>query len=388
MDPTDRIIEVIEGKELDRVQTFIFFLDDHPIHQVLGKPLIPPKYWFFNPVVRFILDRWGKKLSKYVMPLVLDDMMLKSIEAAVKLGFDAVWGYYVTPIFKLYDSKTLVSVWGSFHNLIDDGYGNLSYMYRGPAITSPEAFEKWPYFPDTDEWADGTFKFFKKALSKFGDKICIMGDTCTGINETILHSMGFEKMVIYIRRNPDFIRRFIALYEEYIMKNTMAMMDAGIRVVIKSDDMGFKTGPQMNPKLYDEFYGHSYTRLCKAVHDRGGKILLHSCGDNTMLFDYFIKWGFDGGHAFETTSNVDIPYEKKAHGDRFTMIGGIGVDYLLTKRSKAEEVIEATKEIIRICAPGGRFLLAPVHSHSDLDISKVKVMLETAKKYGRYPITI
>ncbi len=65
--------------------------------------------------------------------------------------------------------------------------------------------------------------------------------------------------------------------------------------------------------------------------------------DNTKLFDYFIKWGFDGGHAFETTSNVDIPYEKKTHGDCFTIVGGIGIDYLLTERSKPEEVVEATK---------------------------------------------
>lgn len=116
--------------------------------------------------------------------------------------------------------------------------------------------------------------------------------------------------------------------------------------------------------------------------------MLHACGDNTKLFDYFIKWGFDGGHAFETTSNVDIPYEKKTHGDRFTIVGGIGIDYLLTERSKPQEVVEATKEIIRICASGGRFLLAPVHCHPDLDISKVKIMLDTAKEYGTYPLNL
>ncbi len=43
MDPTERIIAVIEGRELDRVQTLSVLLDDNPIQQVLGKPLIKDK---------------------------------------------------------------------------------------------------------------------------------------------------------------------------------------------------------------------------------------------------------------------------------------------------------------------------------------------------------
>jgi len=159
-------------------------------------------------------------------------------------------------------------------------------------------------------------------------------------------------------------------------------------VLLKSDDMSFKTGPQMNPKTFDAFWGPSYTRLCKAVHDRGGKVFLHSCGDNTKMFDNFIKWGFDGGHAYETTSNVDIYSEKKIHGDRFTIIGGMGVDYLLTERSRPEEVVEKTKELIKHLAPGGRFILAPAHSHSDIDMTKERLMIETAKQFGKYPISL
>ena len=182
------------------------------------------------------------------------------------------------------------------------------------------------------------------------------------------------------------VEEFITLLEELTMKTNMAMMDAGLRVLFNGDDMAFKTGPMMNPKVLDEMFGPSYTRITKAVHDRGGRVLLHSCGDNTKLFDLFIKWGFDGGHSYENTSNVDIEYEKKTHGDRFTIVGGVGVDYILTERSKPKEVVDETKRLLRMCAPGGRFLLGPVHDHPDMDIEKVKIMLETAWEYGAYPI--
>ena len=45
-----------------------------------------------------------------------------------------------------------------------------------------------------------------------------------------------------------------------------------------------------------------------------------------------------------TTSNVDIFHEKKLHGDKVTIIGGVGVDYLLTDRSRDEEVVDRGQE--------------------------------------------
>jgi len=116
-------------------------------------------------------------------------------------------------------------------------------------------------------------------------------------------------------------------------------------------------------------------------------VIIHSCGDNTKMFEHFIKWGFDGGHAYENTSNVDIYEQKKRHGDRFTIVGGVGVDYLLTERSKPHEVEEGVKTLIRALAPGGRFIIGPVHTHPDMDISKVKIMVETVREHGNYPIT-
>jgi uroporphyrinogen decarboxylase len=166
------------------------------------------------------------------------------------------------------------------------------------------------------------------------------------------------------------------------------MIDAGIKIILQTDDFAFKSGPIMNPRLIDEIFGPSYTRLIKAVHDRGAKYILHSCGDNTLLFDTFIKWGVDGLHAYENTSNVDIYKEKEIHGSQVTIIGGVGVDYLLTDRSKDEEIDAEVKRLIKHLAPGGRFLIAPVHSLSSIPARKLKVMLDAVDRYGKYPIDI
>jgi uroporphyrinogen decarboxylase len=385
MDPTERVISAIDGREPDRLPTFSYYLDYWPVQQVLGKSLVSTAALMLNPVTGFVMDRWGKHLSGLLLYPLTDRMMEQSIQAALKLGFDSVVGLYER-MFMLWDAKTMARVTGSLYHIVDDGHGAAWYMYRGPAFTSRQAYEAWPYFVNPDDLAHKTFRFHRRIMRKYGEKICILGQAAFGIHETMLWSFGFERLPLFIRKEPEMVRRFIAYLEELIMKTNMAMMDAGVRVIFDGDDMAFKTGPLMSPVLANELFGPSYRRITKAVHDRGGRILLHSCGDNTKMFDHFIEWGFDGGHAFENTSNVDIYHEKKVHGDRFTIVGGVGVDYLLTKRSRPEEVVAETRKLIKACAPGGRFLIGPVHDHPDMDMEKVKVMLETVWEHGSYPI--
>jgi len=385
MNPTERIFAAIDGREIDRIPTFCADLDDWQLQQLFGRPLIPPKLLFKNPLTNPLFDRWGPKLKKILVDPFVESSLLTRIKGAVEMGFDSTWSTFQGTIM-IWDSNTLAKTIGAFLDWIDDGHGNMSYMYKGPAVSTPEAYDAWPYHQDIDELAHWAYTYFDTAQKKYGDDICIMGDVASGNFEMLVQMVGFEAMAVGLRRNRAFIRKLIDYNTEYIMKTHTAAMDAGIKVILKADDMAYKTGPMLNPKLFDELFGDCYTRLCDHVHGRGGRVLIHSCGDNTKLFDLFIKWGFDGGHAFENTSNVDIEYEKKAHGDRFTIIGGVGIDYALTERSTPDEVRDEVRRLMKTCGPGGRFIIGPAHNHPDVDMEKIRIMLETVWEEGTYPI--
>jgi uroporphyrinogen decarboxylase len=388
MNPTERIIRTLEGKPVDRVPTFCAMVEDRTFNEVLGHPLISQEKMLTSPLVQFALDRWGKALSKNLFQAELNRAFEKRIKAQVELGFDSLWAI-LDETFTVTDHKTMVRFTGSVYNVEPDGYGNMTYMYRGPCIKSRKDFEEWPYWPNPDDLAHSSYKFFKKMVTKYGHRSCLVGQASAyGIQESLLWAVGFEKMPIWLRREKDLVARFIQRCEEICFKTNMALIDAGIQIVLQTDDFAFKSGPIMNPKLIDEIFGPSYNRLIKAVHDRNAKYILHSCGDNTLLFDTFIKWGVDGLHAYENTSNVDIYKEKKLHGHQVTIVGGVGVDYLLTDRSKDEEIDAEVKKLITHLGPGGRFLIAPVHSLSSIPAAKLKVMLEAVARYGKYPITI
>ncbi len=383
MNPVERIIRTLEGKPVDRVPVMCAGLEDRAVNEIFGKPLIPGKVLFRNPVMKHVMNNYHG-LSNLIAHTAINGGMGKHTQAAIKLGFDAMW-LLSGENMMISDYDTLANVNGMVYNLIDDGYGNMTYMYRGPAITSAEAYEAWPYFVKPDDYAQKTYRFFKKNTAKYGDDICIMGCACAGIQESMLCAVGFDRMPLWIRKERELTRRYTDWCSELVFKGTMAVLDAGVKVILQGDDFAYKTGPVFSPKVLDELFGPYYTRIIKAVHDRGAKIMLHSCGDNTVLFDMFIKWGFDGFHAYETTSTVDIFKEKRIHGQAATIMGGMGVDYLLTDRSKDEEVVDEVKRLIRELAPGGRFILAPGHSLSSIPASKMKLMVEAARMYGAYP---
>lgn len=388
MNSIERVLRTMEGKPVDRVPTFCAMVEDRTFNEVLGKPLISQEWLMTNAAARFVLDTWGSKLPKFVFQGELNRALEKRIRAQAELGFDSIWAI-LEETFTVIDSSTMVRYSGSIFNIQPDGYGNMTYMYRGPGIKSREDFEEWPYWPDADDLAESAHRFFKKMMSRYGGRTCIFGQASAyGLQESLLWAVGFERLPLWIRREKDLVQRFIARNEEIIIKTDMAMIDAGVPVILQCDDFGFKSGPFLNPKLVEEVFGPPYRRIIKAVHDRGAKFVLHSCGDNTLLFDTFISWGVDGLHAYETTSNVDIFKEKKLHGDKVTIIGGVGVDHLLTDRSKDEEVVDEVKKLIRELGPGGRFIIAPVHSLSTIPAHKLRVMVDAVHTYGSYPINI
>jgi len=384
MDAKERIMRTFQGKSTDRVPTFCAGIEDRTYNEVLGKPMISTEFCLRNPVTSFLLNHWGPAFSKTLLQPVLNVGLDKRIRAAIELGFDATWGLYEES-FILLSADKMVRHSGGVFKMLEDGYGNVGYQYCEPGIKTREDFESFSYWPDADAIAHRVYKFYRKMLRKYGDQICIFGQgSAYGIHESLLWTLGVENMALWLRREKDLINRFIDIFEELCFKTAMAMLDAGVSVILQSDDFAFKSGPFFNPKLIEAYFGPSYRRIIKAIHDRGGKYVLHSCGDNTLLFDMYIDWGVDGLHAYENTSNVDMLGEKKKHGHQIVMIGGMGIDYLLTEHSRDAEVVEGVRQLIKDMAPGGRYILGPSHSMSTIPANKLKTMVDAVNRYGRY----
>ena len=196
MNPTERIIAVTEGKELDRVQTMSVLYDQHPAHQILGFPKRTDADLINSWYGQMFLKKWGnKRIGRFIAKQDVKRALYIGIETAVKLGFDAAWAIWGPNFSRFPDPNTIQDDWGNYNNIVFDDFGNASYYYREPKITSPEAYEQWSFFPDPDDYAKKTCRFFKKLLSKYGNKICICADIFSSPYQAMFLSIGFEKLI-------------------------------------------------------------------------------------------------------------------------------------------------------------------------------------------------
>ena len=392
MSAKERVIRTLEGKPVDRIPTMAFGIEQKTLYEIKKKPLISrlitDEMLLNLPGTKYVLDHWAPQLTKLLFrPGLMKAFHARHI-AQMEMGFDAIWGYYDDSWIML-DSNSYAQPSGSIYNLVADGTGNVNYMYSKPGITTPEEFDAWPYWPDTDDMAHRVYNYYKKFIADYGEKVCIVATgTALGLHEGMNCTFGVDKVPIWIKKYPAYVKRYLDIHEEMKMKTNAAMLDVGVPVICHSDDFAYKTSPFLRPQTIDDVFSPYYKRIFKYVKDRGAKTILHSCGDNTKIFDIFLTWHLDGLHAYETTSNVDIFNEKKIHGEQITMIGGMGIDYLLTAESKDEEVVDRVKDLCQRLGPGGKFIVAPSNSVDSMSAHKIQVMMDAVRKYGTYPINV
>ena len=75
-------------------------------------------------------------------------------------------------------------------------------------------------------------------------------------------------------------------------------------------------------------------------------------------------------------------------GERIALWGGMNAAITL-ERGSADDIRGAVDEAIRVCAPGGGFVLYPVDPvWAGTPWSSVEIMIERWRQVGQYPLTL
>ncbi|MFQ6052559.1 MAG: uroporphyrinogen decarboxylase family protein [Candidatus Hydrothermarchaeota archaeon] len=78
-------------------------------------------------------------------------------------------------------------------------------------------------------------------------------------------------------------------------------------------------------------------------------------------------------------------YIKKRYGKKLVLWGTLDKQNILPFGTP-DEVKAEVKRVMKNCAPGGGFILAPAHNiQADTSIENILAFYEAAKEYGQYP---
>lgn len=313
-------------------------------------------------------------------------------EIAKRLGIDTRPLYGNPPsrgnVFDEYGRY--VDEWGVTHERPE---GALYYVNSSPPLREATIDDL-----DSHAWPDPldparTYGLRKRAeeLSESGYAIVGAPEGFTRIFEQAWQLRGMDQLLMDMIVEPEFVHGLFRKVTDIQKARWGAYLaEAGkhVQVVRVGDDVAMQTGPIMAPELYRKMlkpYHKEYFGFIKERTD--AKLLMHCCGGIVDLLEDFIEAGVDIINPVQVSAEgMDTALLKERFGKRVVFWGGIDTQKTLPKGT-TEEVRAEVRQRIGDLAPGGGYVLCPVHNlQPDVPPENVIAMYDEARLSGRYPI--
>lgn len=209
---------------------------------------------------------------------------------------------------------------------------------------------------------------------------------------------GYQDWLIDLLAQPDFARELM----NRIADIQIALDEIGIRAVgrylsifkVSGEDLGMQDRPLFSPKIWQNLLRPILRRrwqAARAALDRHGaahvKIMLHSDGAIRPFIPDLLQDGIDLLDPIQPhCAGMDLIGLKRDFGDQLSFHGAIDTQQLLPFGT-AEEVQAETRRCLQALAPGGGYILAPVHNvQADVPAENLLAMFQAAQASGRYPL--
>ena len=383
----ERVLAALERREPDRVPTMDMMVEVENIYEILGKKPSAPSWIFAGGAASRVFDTLvAKGHPRFIVDKPMEEYILDRTEAAVRMGHDSAWVLH-TPTWVYRDSKTIVDFYGRLFEVLVDDRGNiLSPMYRGGVIEDMSGWRGWEK-KNLLRLPQVMYRVYSKLSARYGDDIFIFGSFPGGLFEVTWQAMGFERFAVAARRDRLFLETVIGFHADLYCLILEALSAAGIPGLVYPDDLAYRSGPMLAPRMLEELFGDSYRRITSTAHRLGMPVVIHSCGDVHPLLGWFADCGFDGVHALEPTAGIELAEAKELVGERLCLIGNIDITHILVDASR-EEVFEAVRCAIRDAGAGGGYMVAPTNSHPGMSVRNLRWMQEAVREYGRYPLDV
>lgn len=256
----------------------------------------------------------------------------------------------------------------------------IPFPIEGP-IKSDEDLKK--YIPP-DPSKHAVFKSLPKIVKQFKGKKALIW--CGGGVFGRSHALrGMENLLMDYITNPKLVKRFVEICLGYYMELHRRLIKEGVDIIFLGDDYAYKSGLLMKREHFKKFVLPGLKLIVANIKKYGAYCIKHTDGNIWEAIDLIVNTGIDGIGPLEPGAGMDLSKVKEKYGKKVCVIGNIDVDLL--SRGSVEEVVYATKKCIdRTSREGGHIICSGNSISSSVRLENFLAMIETTKKYGKYPI--
>jgi len=198
---------------------------------------------------------------------------------------------------------------------------------------------------------------------------------------SVATAMGLENFAYMTADDMGFLHTAFEFVEE---RNRLAVRELaiplGVDAVLFDGDCAYKTGLMVSPPVFRELVFERTKKTVAPLREADIPYTFHTDGKLDDVIPLLIELGFSAVHGVEAMAN-DLGDIKRRFGKRITLIGNMDVDFLT--RASPDEVRSATRRMMDIGSPGGRYIAACNTSPCDyIPDENYLAMVETINDYG------
>jgi corrinoid protein of di/trimethylamine methyltransferase len=330
----ERLFAAFRHKKVDRVPNFEVLIEDQHVEKLLGR--------FAGNTLAYGGDpAKGVEESEGARPMHAKDY----IELCQLIGQDAI---------------IVEAIWTPFKKRNPDG--TVGGLVADRSIKSRKDFEKNVVLPNDDD-IEAKMVFvreYRKAIDESGTKIgfCVL---FAAYFQTLYEFMiGLEDTMKLVHQDRDFIEEVLEISTEYLVRFCQAAVDNGVDFIWSADDVAFKTGLLVPPKVLKEIWAPRLKRIHEPALNAGKPVMFHSDGNISDLMPMLLDAGVDCVHPLDPYG-IDYGEFKKKYGAAVCMSGNIDIEYPLA-HGTPEEVREDVRKHMEVMKPGGGYVCGSSHS--------------------------
>ena len=190
-----------------------------------------------------------------------------------------------------------------------------------------------------------------------------------------------ENLLRATRKNPEKLHELIHFCNEALKMIYREFIKEGVLILLCDP---IASGTILHRKQYLEFVLPYTIDLMKDIHEAGGMVCYHICGDTTSIVGDMVKSGCD---MMSIDNRVDLKYTKETVGDQVPILGNVDpveVLYLGT----TDDVDRAVRKCIEDAydSPKGYILASGCDLSGHIPLENIDQFMASARKYGKWPI--
>ncbi|MGN1158517.1 MAG: uroporphyrinogen decarboxylase family protein [Agathobacter sp.] len=191
-----------------------------------------------------------------------------------------------------------------------------------------------------------------------------------------------SEMYMDIFDDPDVVRDAAFEIKETLKEYCTALMETGVQGIMF--DTLFSSGSIMRKEMWDDMEGELVEDLANHVHNLGGMVMIHNCGDKIYLDAQIKRMKPEGiSLLFPADDCADFAETKAKYGQQTTLIGCVEPTKVVF--GEEEAFVNECKEHIDVMGKDGGYILALGCEYpANASFERAYKMYEIAETYNPY----